>query len=177
MRKPQHMSLPSRSLRDRDAILRQVRLLVAALSASARAVEQRTGVTNAQLFLLRALADGGPMGVGQLAERARTQVSSVSILVSRLAAKGLVTKVRLAADRRAVSIALTPAARRLLRRAPEPPTARLLNAIEALSHREASALARALAPLMRRFAPVGAEAPMLFERAAARRGKNNLTSK
>ena len=50
-----------RSTAVRAQALERVRTLVAALSHSARAVERRTGVTNAQLFLLQQLAEPPPV--------------------------------------------------------------------------------------------------------------------
>ena len=119
-----------------------LRALVDSLSSSARAVERRTGVTNAQLFLLHELAASGPLGIGELAVRARTQPSTVSIVVSRLARAGLLTKARGRDDARRAIVRITEAGRRLARHAPVPPTARLLDALDRLPAREAAGLAR-----------------------------------
>lgn len=152
----------------RDRVLTQLRALVAALTSSARAVERRTGITNAQLFLLRELAGVGPMGIGDLAGRARTQPSTVSIVVSRLEKAGLVTKVRVAEDRRSVQVEVTRKGRELAKHAPVPPTERLLAALGRLSSRDAVALARGLAPLVRSIAPQEHEPPLMFEESGRR---------
>ena len=152
----------------RDRVLAQLRALVAALTSSARAVERRTGITNAQLFLLLELAGDGPLGIGELAERARTQPSTVSIVVSRLEKAGLVTKVRGAEDRRSVLVDVTRKGRELAKHAPVPPTERLLEALERLSPRDAAALARGLAPLARSIAPQVHEPPLMFEESGSR---------
>ena len=153
----------------RQTALLAVRTLVAALSHSARAVEQHTGVTNAQLFLLQQLAEHGPQSVGNLAARAKTQQSTASIVVSRLVAQGFVRKERTADDARRTSLSLTPAARRLLRAAPTPPTAQLLKAIERMSAREAMALAVGLRAMLREMGLSRAEPTLLFEHVSARR--------
>jgi DNA-binding MarR family transcriptional regulator len=147
----------------RDHVLAQLRALVAALTSSARAVERRTGITNAQLFLLLELAGDGPMGIGDLAERARTQPSTVSIVVSRLEKAGLVTKVRVAEDRRSVLVDVTKKGREIAKHAPVPPTERLLEALEKLSPRNAAALEQGLGPLVRSLAPKVSEPPLMFE--------------
>lgn len=147
----------------RDRVLAQLRGLVGALTSSARAVERRTGITNAQLFLLLELAADGPMGIGELAVRARTQPSTVSIVVSRLQRAGLVTKVRVAEDRRSVMVDVTKKGRAIAKHAPVPPTERLLSALRDLSPRDAAALARGLGPLVRSLAPDVQEPPLMFE--------------
>jgi DNA-binding MarR family transcriptional regulator len=153
----------------RARALAALRVLVAALSQSARAVERHTGITNAQLFLLQQLAEHGPQSVGELAARAQTQASTASIVVSRLVAHGLVNKSRAADDARRTSLSLTPAARRLVRAAPTPPTAQLLSAVERLSVREARALVLGLEAMRREMHLPEVEPALLFEDTAARR--------
>jgi len=143
--------------------LGQLRALISGLSTSARAVERRTGVTNAQLFLLQQLATDGPHSLGELAARAQTTPSTVSIVVARLGRAGLVTKIRAAEDRRRAVVTLTAAGRRLIRRAPEAPTARLLAALERLTSGEARTLERGLAPLLHHLALSADNPPLLFE--------------
>src|SRR5579864_7719256 len=91
---------PKRSASVRAQALEHVRTLVGALSHSARAVERRTGVTNAQLFILQQLAEAESLSVNDLAARARTQQSTVSIVVARLVGAGFAAKRRSAADGR-----------------------------------------------------------------------------
>ena len=147
----------------RLASVELVRALVARLSSSARSVERRTGITNAQLFLLRHVATDGALSVNELADRARTQQSTASIVISRLARAGLVRKTRAAGDARRVVLSVTPAGRALLRHAPAPPTAALFAALERLDTREARALATGLRALVRELGPGPREPGMLFE--------------
>src|ERR1039457_6003792 len=84
----------------RAQALERLRTLISALSHSARAVERRTGITNAQLFLLQQLAEADFLSVNALAARARTQQSTVSIVIARLVRAGLAAKRRSADDRR-----------------------------------------------------------------------------
>ena len=146
-----------------------VRTLVATLSHSARAVERSTGVTNAQLFILQQLAEADALSVNDLAARARTQQSTVSIVVARLVRAGLATKRKSADDGRIAAISLTKRGRRLLAHAPAPPTSALLRAIEGLSGREARALAEGLHALNGALDLSSPEVTMLFERAPTRR--------
>jgi DNA-binding MarR family transcriptional regulator len=153
----------------RPQALERLRMLISALSHSARAVERTTGITNAQLFLLQQLAEVESLSVNDLAARARTQQSTVSIVVARLVRAGLAAKRKSAADGRIAVVSLTPKGRRLLRHAPAPPASALLRAIEALPLREARALADGVDALVRALDLSPPEATMLFEHAPARR--------
>lgn len=143
--------------------LRLVRRLVGTLQSSARAVEQRTGVTNAQLFLLRALEERRQLSLGELAELAGTQQSTASLVVKRLVRSGLVRRQLSPEDGRRVLLSLTPRGRTKLRHAPVPATARLLEALEGLTAPELRALTRGLEALERELGPRPDEPGMLFE--------------
>lgn len=164
------MSSTAGRARDRAEALRVIRHLVTSLQASARAVERRTGITNAQLFLLRALREHDGLSIGELAEAARTQQSTASIVVQRLVRNGLLRRQRSPDDGRRVLLSLTARAREKLRTAPVPPTARLLEALHSLSAEELRALTRGLAALERHFGVAKQEPGMLFEADGADRG-------
>jgi MarR family transcriptional regulator, lower aerobic nicotinate degradation pathway regulator len=70
-----------------------IRKLIRALGDSARMAQGRTGITGAQLFVLRMLAaQPAGLSINELADRTMTHQSSVSVVVSRLAARGLVAR-------------------------------------------------------------------------------------
>lgn len=140
-----------------------IRALVGALTRSARSVERKTGVTTAQLFVLRQLAASETLSLSEIADRTLTRQSTVSVVVTRLVAQGLVRRDRAADDRRRLELSLTPAGRRLLARAPEPTTGRLLTALDELTSDQLQSLSRGLDALI---AVLGVEpraAGMLFE--------------
>jgi DNA-binding MarR family transcriptional regulator len=140
-----------------------IRALVHALAQSARTVERRTGITNAQLFIVHQLADDGELTINELAARVLTQQSTVSLLVARLSAAGLVKRARSPVDRRRICVSLTAKGRRLAQRAPAPPMARLLHALNELSPADRRHLSRGLTVLLARMhVNVPATAP-LFE--------------
>jgi DNA-binding MarR family transcriptional regulator len=153
----------------RSQALERLRTLIGALSHSARAVERSTGVTNAQLFLLQELAAGESFSVNDLAARARTQQSTVSIVVARLVRAGFAAKRRSAADGRLAVITLTPEGRRLVRHAPASPTAALLRALERISDGDARALDTGLRALTGELDLTSTTPTMLFEHAPRRR--------
>ncbi|MEP6473481.1 MAG: MarR family winged helix-turn-helix transcriptional regulator [Gemmatimonadota bacterium] len=143
--------------------LRGIRRLVATLQASARTIEQRTGITNAQLFMLRALDGQRTMSLGDLADLAGAQQSTASIIVQRLVMAGLVRRARSSEDARRVELSLTAAGRRKVRDAPVPTTARLLEALRAMSAGELRALVASLEVLHARLGEDGEDPGMLFE--------------
>lgn len=153
----------TRSATEVARALREIRRLVASLQHSARAVERRTGLTNAQLFLLGALSTHEPLSMGELATMARTQQSTVSIVVQRLVHNRLVRRRRSAVDARRVLLTLTPRGRATLSNAPVPPTTRVIEALQALPQADRQALIRGLAALGQTLGAGIEEPGMLFE--------------
>lgn len=149
---------------DRADALALARTLVDGLSRSARAVERRTGITNAQLFLLQQLAAHNALSVNDLAGRARTTQGTVSVVLGRLVRAGLARKSRSVTDGRVVIISLTAAGRRRLRGAPHTTVATLIAAVDSLRPAETRALKKGLGALDRALRLESAAAPLLFER-------------
>jgi DNA-binding MarR family transcriptional regulator len=149
-------------------VMNGVRALVAALSQSARAVERDTGVTNAQLFVLRELADNEPLSINDIAARAMTLHSTASLLVTRLVNLGLVRREADANDARRALITLTARGRRIVDQAPEPPTALVLRALRKLTPQTRGQLDDALTQLLDSMGLSREESPPLFERSPAR---------
>src|SRR5579862_3620047 len=73
-------------------VLDAIRRIVQALRESSRLAEARVGLSGAQLFVLRSVAESPGLSLNELAERTRTHQSSVSAVVMRLAREGLVEK-------------------------------------------------------------------------------------
>lgn len=158
---------------DTRMVLEGLRRVVQALRVTARDAELRHGVSAAQIFILHLLERDGAASVSELAARSFTHQSSVSVVVTRLAAAGLVARERAADDARRAEIALTPRGRALLRRVPEPAQSRLVAALARVTATERRALARGLAALVREMGIADGAAGMFFEdgRAAAARAR------
>jgi len=133
---------------DVSVILDGLRSLVRELRLASREAEQRVGVHGAQLHALRQLADSPTTSLTELAERTHTDISSVSVVVSRLVEQGLVARKAADDDRRRLSLGLTARGRAIIRRAPETGTSRVLRAAANLSDRELHALASGLSKLV-----------------------------
>jgi len=73
-------------------------------------------LSHMQLMTLKTLSHQGPCGVSELGERLGLSASTVSGLLDRLEAKGVVERTRDESDRRKVLITLTPEARKMAKR-------------------------------------------------------------
>lgn len=142
-------------------VLSGVRRLERGLRLAARDAEGATGLSAAQLFLLEKLADAEASSIADLAARTHTDRSSVSAVLDRLAAAGLVKRSPSRDDRRRSETRITARGRAVLARAPISPTAALVRALEGLSATKVRQLAAALAALNDRLGY--ADAAMLFE--------------
>jgi DNA-binding MarR family transcriptional regulator len=142
-----------------------LRRLVHGLRASSHVAERDVGVSGAQLFVLRELAEEPGISVRRLSERTLTDPSSVSVVVSRLVAEGLVTARRDEADARRSVLALTRRGQKLLGRGPEPYQARLIAALRAMAPTKLRRLRVALSEIVELVEPARGAAPLFFEEA------------
>jgi DNA-binding MarR family transcriptional regulator len=156
-----------------QASLDALRRIVQALRLGAGEGHRRTGLSSAQLFALQQIAEHPSLSINDLAALTFTHQSSVSVVVQRLVAQRLVSKVAAADDRRRQRLALTAKGRRALQRAPEAVQEQLIAAIVALPITRRRQLAQALTDVAKAVGPRAAAAypPMLFEE-APRGGRN-----
>lgn len=115
---------------DTAAIVQGLRRIVKALETYSQDVRSDYGLTGPQLWALKTLLRRGRMPAGDLAKALVVHQSSISALVDRLAARGLVRRIRRVADRRFVEIALTSRGKAVALDAPEAAQGRLLHALE-----------------------------------------------
>ena len=160
------------------AVLDAIRHVVRMLREASRGSERAVGISAAQLFVLHRLAGAASLSVNELAARTLTHQSSVSVVVSKLARRGLVTRHRADADARRLEIALTPAGRTLLERAPAAAQDRVIAALALLGKPVRARLAADLTALVAAMGGASEHAPMLFEAPAPlekgpRRVRNN----
>jgi DNA-binding MarR family transcriptional regulator len=160
--------------RDTLPILDELRRVVRVLRESSHAAVERVGVSGAQLFVLRALAQAPVLSLNELAARVRTHQSTVSTVVARLAADGLVKRATSRRDARRVELWATRAGRALLARAPDAAQERLIAGLERLGPRHRARLADGLRRLTAAMG-LAAEAPaMFFEDEPRSRGKRSV---
>jgi DNA-binding MarR family transcriptional regulator len=157
------------------AVLDGIRHIVRTLREASRESERSAGVSAAQLFVLQRLAGGGPLSVNELAARTLTHQSSVSVVVTKLAAQGLVARQRATADARRLEVSLTAAGRAVLGRAPAAPLGdRVLAALAVVGHPTRQRLARDLRALLDAMGVAEPHAPMFFEAPPRRKGARRV---
>ena len=104
-----------RAMRLATSIMRVQQLVLAALDAAVKPF----GITFAryEVLVLLSFSRTGSLPLSKVGERLMVHPTSVTNLVDRLDAQGLVTRTVDAADRRRVLASLTPAGRRVLKQA------------------------------------------------------------
>jgi DNA-binding MarR family transcriptional regulator len=154
LRRSRHASSPKADGRgDLFAVLDALREVNQSLRIADRAVEQRLGISGAQLFVLEQLKAAPVSSLNELAARTFTRHSSVSVVVSRLVDAGLVERRSSELDARRITLDLTRAGRSLLRSAPESGQNRLVASARRLSTSQLKQLAAGLARLSQELAP------------------------
>lgn len=94
----------------------RLRHALARIARSLRASDAASGLTPTQVSLLGAVVKHGPIGLSELARVEGLNPTMLSRAVGRLEEEGLLHREQVPGDRRAASVAATPAGRRLLRR-------------------------------------------------------------
>ena len=130
---------------DETRVMNSARRLVRALAGSARTVETESGISGAQLFVLRSLdASELPVSINELAELTLTHQSTVSGVVSRLVGRRLVKRSRSLTDARRVELVITTRGRKLLSDAPPTVQSLLVDGLARMSRLERATLASSL---------------------------------
>jgi DNA-binding MarR family transcriptional regulator len=121
-----------------------IRRLVRALRSSNIESERRTGITTAQLFVLKHIAEHPGGSLGDVAARTLTTQSTASEVVARLVARGLVSRKQAPDDRRRVVLSATADGRHILHASSPPVQERLIDAISQLPASQQEAIAHGL---------------------------------
>lgn len=134
----------TRMVGDAERAMNALRRLVRALRVSTVAVERTSGISGAQLFVLRALVERPGQSMRDLVARTLTSQSTVSEVAARLISRGLVTRRAAPDDARRAVLNPTPAGRALVRTAPPTVQASLIEGLRRLSPGSRRTLADAL---------------------------------
>ncbi len=138
-----------------ERILRALRRITRALDLHSRQLAGSFGLTGPQLVCLRALDALGPLTPSQLARHVDLSQATVTGIIDRLEASGLVARARNADDRRRVTVRLTDPGNELVKKAPSPLQDRFLVQLAGLPEAEQEQL---LAALTRVVGMMGVEA-------------------
>ena len=156
-------------------VLDAIRHIVQLLRESSHEAAQ-LGLSGPQLFVLRTVADWPGLSLNELAERTRTHQSTVSVVVARLAAQGLLERKASAADARRAEISLSPAGAERIRNAPRTAQERLVAAVDALPVAGRRRLAAMLDALVEELALGNSHPDMFFEESEQRARKARLAN-
>ncbi len=151
------------TLSDAERAISTVRRLVRSLRLATADVQRRTGISGAQLFVLRALVDRPGQSMNDLLASTLTTQSTVSGVVARLVERGLVIRDAAADDRRRSILTPTAAGRALVRAAPPSIQADLVAALQRIPTATRRALADGLEQWLAAAGLDEVAAPMFFE--------------
>jgi DNA-binding MarR family transcriptional regulator len=151
------------------AVLIALRRIVRYLRLADRDAEAAHGLSAAQLFVLHSLADSPARSLGELADRALTDQSSVSTVVARLVARKLVVRKVSRTDRRRTELSLTAAGKKVVLTAPRMPQASMIAAIRAMPAGRRAELVRGMEHLATAIGANEVAPRMLFEDEPPRR--------
>jgi DNA-binding MarR family transcriptional regulator len=150
-------------LTDSQRILDSIRRLVRLLRLTDRAAQNELGLSGAQLFVLHELGKTPAMSLSDLAEKTRTDQSSVSVVVSRLVERGYVTRERDSRDARRLVLSLTPTGRELADKSPPVAQEKIIEVLERMSLSERRRFADTFSRIIEELGEARGAAPMMFE--------------
>ncbi|WP_418316389.1 MarR family winged helix-turn-helix transcriptional regulator [Piscinibacter sakaiensis] len=136
-------------------VLRQFRLVFNAIKTHFQQVEKRAGVGGAQVWALSVIRQTPGIGVNELARAMDVRQPTASNLVRTLVEQDLIDVRKDGRDRRAVQLHLRPGGMRVLRRAPQPFSGVLPQALASL---DAATLQRLEEDLSQLIGALGADA-------------------
>jgi DNA-binding MarR family transcriptional regulator len=144
-----------------EEVLASIRKLIRASDVYSSKVRQLSGLTSAQLLLLRAIDNNPSASLGSLAKQISLSQATTSTILKRLESAGFTYKTRSESDRRRSQVFLTEAGSEVLDRAPMPLDQEFLNRFQSLKPYEQSAIVSSLqrvAEMMACDAPVDSDA-------------------
>jgi DNA-binding MarR family transcriptional regulator len=147
---------------DVASIVQSLRRMTRAIELYSQDVQRSFGLTGPQLWTLKNLLRQGPLTPNRLATSLAVDQSSVSSLLKRLEAKGLISRTRVAEDQRSVRIDLTPAGRDLATRAPDAAQGRLLHGLNQMPPIRVRSLRRSMETLVQAMEAADIEARFFF---------------
>jgi len=148
---------PSRASRSRTAgrrrdkmldVLRQFRIVIRSIKRHYQWVEQRCGMSGAQLWAMERIAATPGISPGDLARQLAIHPSTASNLLARLEELGVIRRGRRSRDQRRVQLSLTAKGASVLRKAPRPLKGVLQQALSEMSPAGLAALRRHLDDLL-----------------------------
>lgn len=140
----------SKGLSNEEAaqVLRSFRQVFNAVRTHFQQLEKRSGLGGAQIWALSVIREHPGIGTGALAQAMDIHQSTASNLIKLLIERELITAQKSGTDRRNVELNILPAGRAALRRAPQPFSGVLPDALAQLDRRTLKNLDRDLSKLL-----------------------------
>ncbi|MGB8621655.1 MAG: MarR family transcriptional regulator [Paracoccaceae bacterium] len=127
-----------------DISLIALRRILRATELYGRELAKSAGLTAVQIRVLQIVAENGTSTPKALSTRMGVSQATITTLIDRLVAKGLVERQRSEADRRQTNIFLTEEGRAAIERAPDPLQDRYVDEFDALPDWEQAMIVAAL---------------------------------
>jgi DNA-binding MarR family transcriptional regulator len=124
---------PHGSPSDAQDVLVALRRIIRATDMHSKQVLKISGLTVPQVIVLQSVHDLGEVTTGEISKRVSLSQATVTSILDRLEARGLIERYRSNADRRVVHSRLTKEGRALLRKAPPLLHERFVDAFDGLS--------------------------------------------
>lgn len=128
-------------------IIYSIRRLMQAGELYTKELNKVYNVSSAQLNCLLVLYDSGPLSPSQIARLILVNSSTVTGIIDRLEAKGLVKRLRISRDRRVITVELTKNGKVLAENAPPPIQQKIIDGLNKLSKDEIDAMSATLSKL------------------------------
>ena len=157
-----------------DEIVQLVRRIVRLSHVQSRRMVQRFGLTGPQLICMQALFRAGELTPTALARAVELSPATVTGIVHRLEARGMVQRTRSQVDRRSSVLTLTEEARETFATLPRSLESRFTERLQSLSEYEQASLINALRTLVDLMVEDSQTAPELIPPGAA--GDETMTT-
>lgn len=154
---------------DTQRILDSIRRLVRLLRLTDRAAQSELGLSGAQLFVLHELGRSPSLSLSELADKTRTDQSSVSVVVTRLVESGYVTRDRDKRDGRRLVLNLTKSGKAVTEKSPPAAQEKIIEALERIPAADRKRFAEVFSRIIEELGESTGAAPMLFEDELSRR--------
>ncbi len=158
---------------DSQRILDSIRRLVRLLRLTDRAVQTELGLSGAQLFVVHELGKTEAMSLSELAEKTRTDQSSVSVVVSRLVESGYIMRERDRRDARRLVLTLTTSGRAVAEKSPPVAQVKILEVLDRMQPAERRRFADLFTRVIEDLGESSGAAPMMFDEMEPRGGKTS----
>ncbi|MEF8833661.1 MAG: MarR family transcriptional regulator [Halofilum sp. (in: g-proteobacteria)] len=156
------------------SVLRSLRRILQAVDLHGRRLKSRYGLTGPQIICLREIQHGESLNPGSLARNVGLKPPTVTGIVDRLEARGLVTRRRRNTDKRQVRIELTDAGTAVVNEAPAPLQEEFVRRFAALPAARRTAIAEHLDAVVALLEAEGIEAAPLLAHGSANPVVNDL---